>query len=59
MLTGWNWIDADGDGKRECYYFETESNGKRGRLYKNTTVNGFKVNAKGQWVDNAGSVKYR
>ena len=59
MLTGWNWIDADGDGKRECYYFETESNGKRGRLYKSTTVNGFKVNAKGQWVDNAGNVKYQ
>lgn len=59
MLTGWNWIDADGDGKRECYYFETESNGKRGKLYKNTTINGFKVNAKGQWVDNSGNVRYQ
>jgi len=59
MLTGWNWIDADGDGKRECYYFETESNGKRGKLYKNMTINGFKVNAKGQWVDNSGNVRYQ
>ncbi len=52
MYTGWNWIDDDGDGIYECYYFETGSNGRRGRLYKNTTVEGYQVNEKGQWIQN-------
>ena len=41
-----------GDGVYKCYYFETQSNGRRGRLYKNTTVEGYKVNEKGQWTQN-------
>ena len=52
MYTGWNWIDDNGDGVYECYYFENQSNGRRGRLYKNTTVEGYKVNEKGQWIQN-------
>lgn len=53
MYTGWQWIDDNGDGVAECYYFETESNGYRGRLYKNTTTpDGYTVNEKGQWIQN-------
>lgn len=53
MFTGWNWIDMDGDGKAERYYFEESSNGKKGRLYKNAaTPDGCLVNAMGQWVQN-------
>lgn len=59
MYTGWNWIDDNGDGVYECYYFETESNGKRGRLYKSTTIEGFRVNEKGQWVNSSGTVVTR
>ena len=33
----------------ECYYFETQSNGFRGKVYKSTaTPDGFIVNEKGQ-----------
>lgn len=53
MYTGWNWIDDNGDGIAECYYFETQSNGYRGRLYKSTTTpDGYTVNEKGQWMEN-------
>ena len=53
MYTGWHWLDDNGDGIAECYYFETESNGYKGRLYKSTTTpDGYTVNEKGQWVDN-------
>lgn len=56
MYTGWQWIDDNGDGMAECYYFEPESNGYRGKLYKSTTTpDGYTVNEKGQWVQN-GSV---
>lgn len=51
MYTGWNWIDDNGDGIYEYYYFETESNGRRGRLYKDANVSGYMVNSKGQWAD--------
>ena len=53
MYTGWNWIDDNGDGVAECYYFEPASNGYRGRLYKSTTTpDGYTVNEKGQWTQN-------
>jgi len=49
MYTGWQWIDDNGDGIAECYYFETQSNGFRGKVYKSTaTPDGFIVNEKGQ-----------
>lgn len=53
MYTSWNWIDDNGDGIAECYYFEPDSNGYRGRLYKSTTTpDGYPVNNKGQWTEN-------
>ena len=53
MYTGWNWIDDNNDGIAECYYFETESSGHKGSLYKSTTTpDGYTVNAKGQWMQN-------
>lgn len=53
MYTSWNWIDDNGDGIAECYYFEPNSNGFRGRLYKSTTTpDGYIVNEKGQWTKN-------
>ena len=55
MYTGWNWIDDNGDGIYEYYYFEPESNGRRGRLYKDTDIGGYMVNSKGQWVDSNGN----
>lgn len=52
MYTSWNWIDDNGDGIAECYYFEPKSNGLRGRLYKSTTTpDGYIVNKKGQWTE--------
>lgn len=52
MYTSWNWIDDNGDGIAECYYFEPNSNGFRGRLYKSTTTpDGYTVNEKGQWTE--------
>ena len=51
MFTGWNWIDDNGDGVSECYYFQEASDGRRGRLYKGTTTpDGYTVNEKGQWT---------
>ena len=51
MFTGWNWIDDNGDGVSECYYFQEASDGRRGRLYKKTTTpDGYTVNEKGQWT---------
>ncbi len=45
---GWQWIDDDGDGVAECYYFSEE-----GYLYRNAiTPDAFCVNADGQWVVN-------
>lgn len=53
MYTGWNWIDDNGDGFAECYYFQEQSDGRRGRLFKNEkTPDGYTVNEKGQWTEN-------
>lgn len=52
MLTGWQWI-PDENNIEHCYFFETESNGFKGRLYRSsTTPDGYQVNEKGQWVQN-------
>ncbi|KAK9674740.1 hypothetical protein QE152_g40894 [Popillia japonica] len=45
MFTGWNWIDKDGDGHAECYYFNVS-----GVLQTNTTIDGYNVNQDGAWV---------
>ena len=53
MYNGWMWIDDNGDGIAECYYFNPMSDGTRGKLYKSTkTPDGYQVNEKGQWVVN-------
>lgn len=50
MLTGWNWLPVD-DGTFNYYYFQEESDGKKGRLYKNMhTPDGNLVNQDGSWV---------
>ena len=49
---GWHWIDGDGNGTAECYYFDGN-----GWLYTNTTTpDNYQVNADGAWVEN-GTVK--
>lgn len=52
MQVGWCWI-KDEDGFEKCYYFEENSNGHKGALYRNrTTPDGYSVNEKGEWVEN-------
>lgn len=51
MYTGWHWIDDDGDGVAECYFFNPVAGGPLGSLLKQTTtVDGYQVNEKGQWT---------
>ena len=42
---GWQWIDGNGDGTAECYYFYYD-----GYMAYNTTIDGYHVNEAGQWV---------
>ncbi len=43
---GWHWIDGNGDGYAECYYFNPN-----GYITLNgTTPEGYTVNASGQWT---------
>ena len=50
MLTGWNWLPG-AEGVMHGYYFQEESDGMRGRLYRKThTPDGNFVNADGAWV---------
>ena len=41
----WQWIDGNGDGIAESYYFESD-----GYLAVDTSVDGYDVNSDGQWV---------
>ena len=54
MLTGWQWIDGNGDGLKECYYFNQTSGANGlplGAMLRNaTTPDGYTVNANGEWV---------
>lgn len=43
---GWQWIDGNGDGTAECYYFD----GNGYMLAGTTTPDGYTVNADGAWV---------
>lgn len=45
---GWQWVDGNGDGTAECYYFD--SNGYC--LMNTTTPDGYKVNENGAWLVN-------
>ena len=50
---GWQWIDRDQDGARECYYFNPVSDGTKGKLIKSPEVpEGYQVNANGAWMIN-------
>ena len=53
MYTGWRWIDDNGDGLAECYYFNPTVGAPKGSMLKGTaTPDGYIVNEKGQWVMN-------
>lgn len=45
---GWQWIDGNGDGVSECYYFD--ANGYM--LANTTTPDGYQVGADGAWLVN-------
>ncbi len=51
--SGWRWIDGNGDGLSECYYFNA-----LGYLVTNTSVDGSTVNGDGAWTVN-GVVQHR
>ena len=42
---GWQWIDSNGDGTAECYYFYAD-----GYMASNTDIGGYRVNNAGQWT---------
>lgn len=45
---GWNWIDGNGDGIAECYYFNAD-----GLMLANTTTpDNYTVNEQGAWTVN-------
>ncbi len=48
----WEWLDGNGDGVAECYYFD-----ERGYMAANRDVGGYWVNADGAWVDMYGTVQ--
>lgn len=49
---GWQWLDNNGDGVNECYYFDDA-----GKMLTDTvTPDGFTVNEQGAWIEN-GAVK--
>lgn len=43
---GWNWLDGNGDGVAECYYFDQDG----WLLTSTTTPDGYQVNEGGAWV---------
>lgn len=45
---GWHWIDGNGDGTAECYYFD----GAGWLLANTTTPDGYQVDGNGAWVQN-------
>lgn len=48
MAAGWQWLDRNGDGIAECYYFDQTGN----MLVNTTTPDGYQVNTDGAWVQN-------
>ena len=53
MLTNWQWIKDEKDGKVKCYYLNSISNGNLGAMFANTTTpDGYTVNVSGEWVIN-------
>ncbi len=43
----WRWLDGNGDGISECYYFDS-----RGYMVSDTIINGSELDANGAWVEN-------
>lgn len=43
----WAWLDGNQDGISECYYFDADGN-----MLASTMIQGFSVNADGQWTVN-------
>lgn len=52
LLSGWQWIDG------YCYYFEGTDNVTFGKMYSNTLVRGYKVDALGRWINESGTEYY-
>lgn len=46
-VNGWQWIDGNGDGTAECYYFD----GNGAMLANTTTPDGYTVDASGAWTE--------
>ncbi len=51
---GWHWIDSDGDGIAECYYFV----GYNGHILMDDWVDGYYVNGDGMWAE-GGEVQHK
>ena len=49
--TGWQWLDGNQDGTAECYYFYDN-----GYMAANTEIDGYQLNANGQWTHHDGTV---
>ena len=49
----WQWIDSDGDGTAECYYFYSD-----GYMAHNNEIEGYYVNPDGQW-ESSGKVRHK
>lgn len=45
FMTGWNWVDGNGDNIAESYYMY-----ENGLLAVNTTIEGYTVNENGAWT---------
>nr|WP_315034038.1 IdeS/Mac family cysteine endopeptidase [uncultured Lachnoanaerobaculum sp.] len=52
LLSGWQWIDG------YCYYFEGTDNTTFGKMYSNTAVSGYRVDALGRWINESGTEYY-
>ena len=46
-VSTWEWLDGNGDGISECYYFDGN-----GYMASSTFVDGYQVNENGAWVQN-------
>lgn len=43
----WKWVDGNGDGVSECYYFDSDGY----CMMNNVTPDGYVVNTSGAWID--------
>ena len=52
LLSGWQWIDG------YCYYFEGTDKASYGKMYANTSVEGYRVDTAGRWINETGMAYY-